>query len=194
VSEPEPEPISEDVGDDTDAGEEEAPGIADEPPVAHPPPPAWLPDSFREAEGKDDLEKLQTAWPELVDRCRMIQPLIKQQLRDSWPVEVTETRLTVGFDPEFAEEIEVVRQFDHGALHGLFSQLLGRSVRLEYTVLDAPVTWSHLDPKAEADTDSKDEEPFSAERAGLNPQAWLRNDAVRQVLEVFHGDILKVQR
>jgi len=119
----------------------------------------------------------------------MLQPALRRHLRDSLPVSVSETVLEVGFDPEFAQEIEEVRAMDHGTLHTMFTQLLGRSVRLKFRVLDKPVTWSHVQAG-----DSGAEEPsFNPESAGTNPREWLKNQTVRRVLEVFNGELVDVQ-
>jgi hypothetical protein len=151
--------------------------------------PSWVPESFQGASSGDELEKLQESWPDLVARSEILQPALRKLLRDSWPVRVEDTVLEVGFDPEFASEITEVQALDHGALHRMFSEVLGRSIRLTYSVLKESVKWSHTAPE-ETETD---EGPFSADTAGLDPQAWLKNEKVRQLLEVFHGDILDVQ-
>lgn len=143
-----------------------------------------------------DLEKqladLRKDWPELVEKCLLLQPALKRDLRDSWPLELTGTQLTVGFDPEFCGVMEEVKHLDHGGLHTLFSNLLGRSIRIEYRIMKKPVTWSHHPPENE-ETRPKDE-PFSVETAGTNPEEWIKNQSIRQVLEVFHGDIIDIQR
>jgi hypothetical protein len=141
---------------------------------------------------KDELTALQQAWPDLVARCELLQPALKRLLRDSWPVQVSDTVLTIGFDPEFATEVEEVKALDHGALHNMFSELLGRSIRVDYTRLRKPVGWSHTAGK-ENGMEPDTEEDFDPERAGRDPRKWQQHPAVRQVLEVFNGDVIDVQ-
>lgn len=139
-----------------------------------------------------ELAMLRDQWPDLVKKCLVLQPLLKRDLRDSWPMGLSDTTLTIGFDPEFSGLIEEVKLLDHGGLHTLFSRLLQRSVRIEYQVMKQSVTWSHQAPETEeAAPDSLE---FSVETAGTNPDEWIKNPAVRQVLEIFHGDILEIQR
>lgn len=119
--------------------------------------------------------------------------MLQNVLRDSWPVSLNETTLVIGFDPEFAGEIEQARHMERGALRGFFQQTLGHPVHLEYTVLDEPVRWSHLTAADAEKTTSGAGNDFDSETAGLNPRAWLANETIRNVLETFHGDILEIQ-
>jgi hypothetical protein len=151
--------------------------------------PAWIPDAFL-GSGEDDLKNLQDHWGELVSHCGMLQPALRGHLRDSWPVAVSETVLDIGFDPEFGAEIAEVRAMDHGSLHGMFSQLLGRSIRLRFQLLDKPVTWSHV---SGAPSEQAASAEFQIDQAGADPKAWLQNDSVRKVLEMFNGEIVDIQ-
>jgi hypothetical protein len=139
------------------------------------------------------LEHLRAEWPTLVEKCRKAQPLLQHVLRDSWPVSLNATTLHIGFDPEFASEIETVRQSDRGALRHLFQMEIGHPVHVEYEILREPLRWSHQAPREEV-APPREEKAFSPASAGVNRQAWLRNESVRQVLETFHGDILDIQR
>lgn len=130
-------------------------------------------------------------WAGLVEKCLVLQPLLKRDLRDSWPIELTSTKLTVGFDPEFSGVMDEVKMLDHGGLHKLFSNLLGRSVQIDYQLMKQSVTWSHHAPEPQSVSESN--HVFSAESAGTDPEEWVKNEAVKQVLEVFHGDILEIQ-
>lgn len=141
---------------------------------------------------ESELNTLRETWPDLVEKCLVLQPALKRDLRDSWPLEVTETTLIIGFDPEFSGEMEEVKFLDHGGLHSLFSKQLGRSIRIEYRVMNEAVTWSHQAPETQEAPPG--DQPFSVETAGTNPDEWIKNKSVRQVLEVFHGDIIDIQR
>ena len=104
--------------------------------------------------------------------------------------------MKIGFDPEFAEDLDHARRLDAGGLRHLFQKILGHPVHIDFTLLDRPVRWSHrqVNPsEAHGTGDPETPEVFDAESAGLNPQAWLRNQTIRDVLEVFHGDIVEIQ-
>lgn len=124
----------------------------------------------------------------------MIQPTLQHLLRDSWPAALSGRNLTIGFDPEFAEDLDHARRLDPGSLRHFFQKILGHPVHIEFTLLDQPVRWSRkpVDSAAPPATPGG-EETFDSASAGLNPQAWLRNQTVRDVLEVFHGDIVEIQ-
>ena len=159
--------------------------------IAEPSSAEWLPDVDERI--ADPLERLRAAWPALMQRCGLVQPMLERYLRDSWPVSLTDTTLVIGFDPEFAGEVDQVRQLERGTLRHLFQRVLGRNVRLDYTVMKESARWSHHPVENPTNGEPDDDAPFDAESAGLNPRAWLRNDAVRTVLEAFHGDILDIQ-
>ncbi len=139
------------------------------------------------------LEELRADWPALAEKCRIAQPLLRHLLMDSWPVSLNETTLVIGFDPEFHGELEQARGGDHAILRHLLGRELGRAVHVEFVLLKEPVRWSHQAPRDDGES-VPDEQPFSPESAGVNPRAWMRNAAVRLVLETFNGDILDIQR
>lgn len=126
-----------------------------------------------------------------MEKCLVLQPLLQRDLRDSWPIAVSQTKVTVGFDPEFSGSMDEVKMIDHGGLHKLFSNLLGRSVQMDYQLMKEPVKWSHHSPEPPSARET--EQKFDAENAGTNSDEWVKNESVRQVLEIFHGDILEIQ-
>jgi hypothetical protein len=201
VAEPEPNPF---LPEETDAPEDgwdlDAPdslgldAFAEKPTSHHGktlPPGFWIPSGMRER-GGDPLEKLRQSWPEVVGQCGIVQPLLRHHLKDSWPVSLNETKLVIGFDPEFAGEMEQVSRHERGELRNLFHRVLGRTVHLEYRVLDRPVRWSHHAP-VEGKAAVGEEEPFDPATAGLSPRLWARGEAVRAILEAFHGKIIEIQ-
>lgn len=126
----------------------------------------------------------------------MVQPTLQHILRDSWPTDLSATRLSIGFDPEFAEDLDHARRLDPGSLRHFFQKVLGHPVHIEFSLLDHPVRWSRkaVNPSAASTANTGGDSPaFDSKSAGLNPQAWLRNQTVRDVLEVFHGDIVEIQ-
>lgn len=137
-----------------------------------------------------ELERLQRAWPEVVGKCVIVQPLLKAFLRDSWPTAISELRLNIGIDPEFASELELVRQHERGVLGRLFERFLGRKVQLVFEAMTEKVTWSHHKPD---DSAPDDDQPFDIATAGISRQAWQKNEAVRRILESFHGQIIDIQ-
>lgn len=139
-----------------------------------------------------ELADLREAWPDIVEKCLVIQPLLRRDLRDSWPLRISERTLVIGFDPEFSGEMEEVMQLDHGGLHIFFTEKLGRPIRIDYEVMKEAVTWSHHAPSTEAA--EVDADAATGANGEKTPQDWLRNETIRQVLEVFHGDIIDIQQ
>ena len=52
------------------------------------------------------MERLQAEWPTLVAEIGEAHGWLRTDLLDSWPVEMTDSTCSLGFDPEFAGEIE----------------------------------------------------------------------------------------
>ncbi|MEX2608045.1 MAG: hypothetical protein WD708_11935 [Kiritimatiellia bacterium] len=140
-----------------------------------------------------ELADLRGEWPDIVEKCLVIQPLLRRDLRDSWPLRISESTLTIGFDPEFSGEMEEVMQLDHGGLHHFFSEKMGRPVRILYEVMKEAVTWSHHSPGEESDAGEETDVATGA-NGEMTSRDWLRNKTIRQVLEVFHGDIIDIQQ
>jgi hypothetical protein len=126
---------------------------------------------------------LQKEWPDIAQRIGESHPALRTDLLDSWPEQLTETVCIIGFDPEFAGEINEVKRLGQGTVRQAVVAALGRQVRVDFQEASAPVRWSHELKQAPA----ADGVPTTSLRS------WESNPAVRQVLEIFHGDVRDVQ-
>ena len=170
-------------------------------PAAAAPPAAAVP-----APPGDELQLVQTHWRALVERIGQMAPLAKGYLMDAKPVQVSATRVTLGFDPEFAsnaQKINIGRNVQ--AIQKALEEKLGRQVSVDFTVLDAaaaaslpadhkPAARATASPRpaASVPAPANAEGNPSAERA-RSRQAWVEDAAVKRTLETFHGDILDIR-
>ena len=130
-----------------------------------------------------ELAGLRSAWPSLVERMSEAHPVLRTDLLDSWPERLTESTCAIGFDPEFPGEIGEMQKNGLETVHRVVVHHLTRSVKVEFCVASAPVRWSHHLKKPVTPTGVP----------SGNLRSWEQNPAIRQVLEVFHGDVRDVQ-
>ncbi len=141
------------------------------------------------ASAQDDLAKLTQEWSKLVERIGSVDLLAKKYLVDAQPVSVVGNHVVIGFDPEFASEIETVRnprtqKFMQHALR----EVLGRAVAVEFKVGDVA---SQPSPAAAAPAAAA---PATAPKsASKDKRDWHKHPAVNNVLEAFNGDISEVR-
>jgi hypothetical protein len=149
-----------------------------------PPPPLPRPDTLEvKPPSREELKRLQQQWPLVVKRIGESHPALRTDMLDSWPQALTETTCEIGFDPEFAGEINEVKRLGATTVQRAVAAELDRQIRVEFVEASGPVRWSH--------ERKSDEVSESAPTSNL--RSWEQNPAVRQVLEIFHGDVRDVQ-
>ena len=127
----------------------------------------------------DDLELLKTAWKSLVEHMVKAAPHTKPYLSDTAPLSVTETHVTIGIDPEFANERP---NLEHPRtlllIQKTLSSCLKRPVSADFSLL----------------TDNTKPRPASAQAQALvDKQKYYKHPAVRRVLETFSGEIIEIR-
>lgn len=129
------------------------------------------------------MERLRAAWPAVVDLLGASHPVLRTDLLDSIPESLTDTCCTIGFDPEFSGEIDEVKRLGVATLQRAVSSELKRQVKIDFCKASGPVRWSHERKQSAA----------SSGAPTANLRSWEKNPAIRQVLEIFHGDVRDVQ-
>jgi len=132
---------------------------------------------------EDDLAKLTKAWPKIVEHTGSVILLAKKYLMDARPLSVTGSHVVIGFDPEFAGEVENVRNArTQKVVQHALREVLGREVAVEFAVLGAAA--APVAPPAGA----------AASGAPKDKREWHKHPAVNNVLEAFNGDISDVRQ
>ncbi|TAN39190.1 MAG: DNA polymerase III subunit gamma/tau [Verrucomicrobia bacterium] len=128
---------------------------------------------------EDELAKLTKQWPKIVEHIGSVILLAKKYLVDTKPISVAGSHVVIGFDPEFAGEIESVRNArTQKVVQHALREVLGRDVAVEFKVLAAaPAAPEGSTPPA----DSK------------NKREWAKHPTVNRVLETFNGDISEIR-
>jgi DNA polymerase-3 subunit gamma/tau len=127
----------------------------------------------------DDLERIKTAWPGLIEHMAKGVPHVRHCLADTAPLSVSETHVTIGLDPEFAQEranLENPRTLLF--VQKTLSAFLKRPVSADFSVLAG-----RAKPVASA----------APAPGASDKQKYYNNPAVRSVLETFSGDIIDIR-
>ncbi len=127
----------------------------------------------------DDLEPLKNAWPGLIDHISKGAPQARHYLADTVPLDVSETHVTIGIDPEFAGErpnLENPRVIL--LIQKTLSAFLKRPVSAGFSIL------AGRQKPLPADTSPK---------GSPDKQKYYSNPSVRSVLETFSGEIIDIR-
>ena len=151
-----------------------------------------------------DLEGL---WAKLVDAAGRASPFIRSYLLEAHPVSFAKNLFTIGFDPEFADQMELVNnQKTHAILQTKLHELGHSGAQIKFIVAEssvprakpaaepAPVVPSPV-PGAAAPTKSaattapaKKPEPVA-----LNADEFKNDPLIQKALEIFKGTIVEVR-
>ncbi len=148
---------------------------------------------------QDELQRLTDQWLELIEQVSHIVPLTRSYLIDSRPIKVEGNTVLVGFDPEFASDLESLDvPRNRNAVQQVLGAFLRRGVHVEFKVLDARETLPG-DTRLVAKDRQASEKPSRSESGEGAKQAtnvrkkWLRDSKVRKTLEAFDGTIVDIR-
>lgn len=151
-------------------------------PVAHAPVAAAKP----VAAAGQELVVLKQKWAQIVERVHTAAPLAKGYLKDAAPVRVEGQRVTLSFDPEFAdsrEKVQVPRALR--AVQSALEWALGHEVVLELTVGEqAAEAGPAISPAAA---------PAVKPSGAHTSKDWVKDPAVKRTLEAFNGNIVDIR-
>jgi DNA polymerase-3 subunit gamma/tau len=127
----------------------------------------------------DDLERLKTAWPGLIEHIAKGAPQARHYLIDTLPLHASETHITIGIDPEFASErSNLENPHTLSFIQKTLSAFLKRPVLTEFSTLTGK------------------SKPLPTDVPTQNPQdkqKYYNNPSVRSVLETFSGIITDIR-
>lgn len=160
--------------------------------------PAGIPTPRPPASG-DETDTLNGRWREIVERVGASGSVVKNYLLDAKPVRVTETQVTIGLDPEFARNMDLLKiPRNVQVVQRVLGEALGREVTVEFQVLDAKSTLPG-DIKVEPRTAHKPAAhapppPAAPAPAGRKTMRdYLHDAAVQKTIEAFDGDITDIR-
>lgn len=148
-----------------------------------------------------DLKKLKVEWGSVIDKVGARAMSVRSALRDSQPIAVDDVHVTIGYSPEFAEEIENFNnQRVQAALRFVLKTVVKRDV--------APLFEECEDLVDNGTTEIINNEPavsYDLEETLVNDVAetqngetksrgeWQKDPSVQMVLDTFNGVITDIK-
>jgi hypothetical protein len=129
----------------------------------------------------------------VIDRVGKMAALARSLLLDTRPLEVTPSKVVIGFDPEFAKNRERMQTSHYlQALQSVLTQTLRRPVNVELRLIqpDGP----RVDVPADHAAGEQEKHPPAAPAKGTRqPADWTKDPVVRKALEIFNGTIVDIR-
>jgi DNA polymerase-3 subunit gamma/tau len=153
---------------------------------------------------------LETLWTDLLESVGRASAFIRTYLLKAHPVSLDEGVFTVGFDPEFADQLELVNnQRTHALLQTKLHELGHPNVQIKFIQAEAthaqpkpapaspPETTGRPKPTPPPTTQTAAVRPAPAEKRPLpektNPEEFKNDPLIQKALEVFKGRIVEVR-
>jgi len=154
---------------------------------------------------------LSTLWVAILDAVGRASPFTRGYLIEAHPVSLVKNVFTIGFDPEFADHIDLVNNAKtNGVLQAKLSEFGHPHTQIKFIKAEAPTGWAAarataqsaaqaapvtLTPSSAAPTKAtgataKREKPVPMT---LNPEDFKNDPLIQKALEVFKGRIIEVR-
>jgi DNA polymerase III gamma/tau subunit len=159
-----------------------------------------------------DLPEL---WRQVLEAVGRASPFTKTYLTEAHPVSFANNVFTIGFDPEFADNMDLVNnQKNHALLQTKLSELGHPNTQIKFIKAEAPPGWGVAEPAVSAQAPPPAPVPPPAQKpapAAAAPQAAVpqpkrdkavpttsveefKNDPlIQKALEIFKGQIVEVR-
>lgn len=153
----------------------------------------------------EELEMLQRRWDEIIEKVGKNAPLARSVLVDALPSEVCADKVTVSFDPEFADEIDNFKSGrNRKSLERVLKVILGRDVKAELvvgkTLLRAKPTAASVPSEDAGIVTEEDVEKETVPKAdvvvpqeGKGIHEWIQEPTVKKTLDMFEGTIVEIR-
>jgi len=157
------------------------------------------------ADGGADLV---TLWRGLLEAVGRASPFTRGYLVEAHPVSLEKNVLTIGFDPEFSDHIDLVNnQKTHAILQTKLAELGHVNTQIKFVKAEAPAGWaeakaavpSTLTPapvRANVGVTTTPPAPSRQEKPAaipVNAEEFKNDPLIRQALEIFKGRIVEVR-
>ena len=169
----------------------EAPAVVAEPEETHTPAVKEAPPKTqakkKAAGASPTLDKILEKWDEVVERVGMISVAAKGSLSDAYPIKAEDDVVTIGFEPEFAHDIDRFKNMrNRKAVEKALERALGNSVTVLFAVAPEGVIKLASERKQHAPQES----------AGIEKTAKhvVDDPVVQKAMEMFEGSILEVRK
>ncbi len=160
-------------------------------------------DVERKHDESGELRRLTDAWHDIVEQVASMAPMAKSALLDARPLAWSDDTLTIGLDPEFADDMQRLQQARaQRALQRALKQYLGRMPSLSFRLMSEQER-AAMAPRPVAEPPAEEAPPVPAvqppaetPQSSRSPAAmasWQQEPLVRDTLEIFQGTIIEVR-
>jgi DNA polymerase-3 subunit gamma/tau len=150
---------------------------------------------------------LQPLWQQLLDAVGRVSTFTRSYLSDAHPLSFEKNVLTIGFDPEFADQMELVNNpKTHALLQGKLQELGHANAQTRFIKADQPLPRAKAQPvvppisappaavvpkpePAESVAPTRKERPAGP----LNLEDFKNDPLIQKALELFKGQIVDVR-
>ena len=146
-------------------------------------------------------------WQQLLDAVGRASTFTRSYLSDAHPLSFEKNVLTIGFDPEFADQMELVNNpKTHALLQGKLQELGHANAQTRFIKADQPLPRANAQPIVPADfgatgSATSQTRPGRIGCAGqkerpagpLNLEDFKNDPLIQKALELFKGQIVDVR-
>ena len=153
---------------------------------------------------------LKTLWRDLIEAAGRASPFTRNYLIEAHPVSLAKNVFTIGFDPEFAEHIDLINNHKtHTLLQTKLGELGQSNTQVKFVVADRPAEWTPFtaDEGSAAPAADSSALPAGSARAQkvstAEPQReppapghaedFKQDPLIQKALEIFKGRIIEVR-
>jgi DNA polymerase-3 subunit gamma/tau len=169
---------------------------------------ATTPVAMAETPGATDLARL---WQAVIEAVGRASPFTRGYLVEAHPVSLAGNVFTIGFDPEFADHLDLVNnQKTHAILQNKLGELGHSGAQIKFIKAEAPAGWARktaAEPAAAAQAPTQAAPAAASPTSGnpvapkkerpaavpINAEEFKNDPLIRQALEIFKGRIVEVR-
>jgi len=149
---------------------------------------------------EEELDLLSANWDKVVQAMSKVAVGVRGSLLDARPVSVEESRVVIGFDAEFEEEIDNFKSPRiRVGMQRVVSRTIGRDVSVELVALRG--AQGSVEPQQEIPVYNVEESKKGVVAETRTPKPgkkratsdWAQDTSVQKVLNMFNGSILEVR-
>lgn len=134
-----------------------------------------------------DVQALITDWPHITDAAAKADSLSKSYLHDTVPIALENNILVIGYDPEFASEVE---RFKEHRLQIALSRSIEKKIGQKFQLQFRPLVGENSQVLP---TDHPIEEPTPIALSAELDQVEYEHPVVKEVVEIFNGRITDIR-
>lgn len=144
---------------------------------------------------------IEALWPDLVRVAGEMQPFAAGYINEAHPVSLEGNLLTIGFAPEYIDQMELA---DNPKFNQTLQQSMGKlghsDIEVEFVQAERPADWGGTPALVEIEAPAgqgnavPDESPKSKPQKGpLDMEEFKKDPLIQKALEVFKGQIVDVR-